>query len=256
MTEGELHSRSRATRIAARAQFVYHWRLKQPAIHVYRRLKNYLQGNYSSATIPVEWPASPLRTDFINAVIAQNDVRFYLEIGCRDDECFAQVQAPHRVGVDPVSGGTVRATSDAFFADNTDRFDFVFIDGLHLYEQVMRDIRNSLAVLNPDGVIALHDCLPTHCVAQYREQASRDWNGDVWKAVVEVRTWPDVDTATCLIDQGLTIIRPRPNADPLALPAVVPASLTYDFLASDYQRLLRTIDYEAGLKFAARDAKL
>ena len=32
------------------------------------------------------------------------------------------------------------------------------------------------------------------------------WNGDVWKAIVESRTYEDVDTYTCVADHGLGII--------------------------------------------------
>lgn len=255
MTEGDSdrRPRSRIGRLAAAVHTALFWHALPAATHAYRRVRNYAQGNYSPATIAVEWPSSPLRTDFLNEVITRIGARAYLEIGCRDDECFSQIRAPYRVGVDPAAGGTVRATSDAFFSDNSERFDVIFIDGLHLYEQVLRDIRNSLDALNPNGVIVLHDCVPTNCVSQYREQASREWNGDVWKAVVEARTWPHVDTATCMIDQGLGIIRARPNSAPLALPEESAANLTYEFLAADYQRLMRAIDYESGLRFATRD---
>lgn len=240
--------------LAFALRYNLNWRIVQPTLWKLRRLRNSLSGHYTSATIPVEWPASPLRTDFINEVVARNAVQSYLEIGCRDDECFSQIRAPHRVGVDPMSGGTVRATSDEFFASNHERFDLIFIDGLHLYEQVLRDIRNSLAALNPGGVILLHDCLPTDCIAQYRKQSSRIWNGDVWKALVEARTWPHVDTATCLIDFGVGIICARPNSAPLELAPQDLATMRYEFLASDYQRLLRTVDYPTGLQFAVGDS--
>lgn len=243
-------TRGAAPGLGERLQFFLHWHLIPRVVQAARRARNRLQGNYTSATIPVQWPDSPLRIDLLNEIVARNGVRDYLEIGCRDDECFSQIRAPHKVGVDPVSGGTVRATSDEFFAANRARFDLVFIDGLHLYEQVVRDIRNAVAALNPGGVIVLHDCLPTDCVAQYREQASRIWNGDVWKAIVEARSWPDVDTVTCLIDHGVGIIRARPNPEPLALPGGSAAAMRYETLAADWQRLLRTVDYAAGVRFA------
>lgn len=36
-------------------------------------------------------------------------------------------------------------------------FDVIFIDGLHTYEQVVKDINNSKKCLAKDGIIALHD---------------------------------------------------------------------------------------------------
>ena len=37
------------------------------------------------------------------------------------------------------------------------------------------------------------------------------WNGDVWKALVEFRTYKDLDTYTCVADHGIGIIIKRPN---------------------------------------------
>ena len=56
-------------------------------------------------------------------------------------------------------------TSDAFFENETAflerrRVDVALIDGLHTYEQVVRDVENTLRYLRDDGVIFLHDCNP------------------------------------------------------------------------------------------------
>lgn len=217
-----------------------------------RRQLGVLSGEYSERIIPVTWPTNPDRIDFLNEIAEQNKAQTYLEIGCRDDECFANIKIPHKVGVDPVSGGTVRLTSDEFFCRNKETFDLIFIDGLHLYEQVLRDISNALAVLNPVGTIVLHDCLPLTAEAQYRRQCNRIWNGDVWKAMVEFRTRPDLDAATCLIDHGLGIIRPRPNTDIQEAPGKQFRDLGFNDLVENYPRWLRTMDYEAGLKFASK----
>ena len=52
-------------------------------------------------------------------------------------------------------------TSDEFFEQNKEKFDIVFIDGLHHSEQVYKDILNSLNILNEDGTIICHDMNPT-----------------------------------------------------------------------------------------------
>jgi predicted O-methyltransferase YrrM len=70
------------------------------------------------------------------------------------------------IGVDPNQGVTLRMTSDEFFAANQFTFDIVFIDGLH--DQVAKDIENSLRVLNPGGIIVMHDCNPTTKISQLR----------------------------------------------------------------------------------------
>jgi len=205
---------------------------------------------YSPAVIPIHFPPTPNRIDFLNSLLARFENGSYLEIGCEYDACFSRIVSPRKVGVDPRSGGTVRARSDEFFARNDERFDVVFIDGLHRYHQVVRDVRNSLDVLNPSGVIVLHDCLPLTWSAHCPYRFQNVWNGDVWRALVEIRTWPDVDSATCLIDHGLGIVVPRANTSRLAFAPPSFAKVPFAVLAADYQRLLRTIDYEAGLRFA------
>ena len=43
---------------------------------------------------------------------------------------------------------------------NTENFetqDFIFIDAMHLYEDVKRDTNNALQLLNPGGMIVWHD---------------------------------------------------------------------------------------------------
>ena len=86
-----------------------------------------------------------------------------------------------KVGVDPYSGGNFRGTSDEFFSKNNEKFDCIFIDGLHEYEQVCRDISNSLKILNKNGIILLHDCLPSTINQQAVPRYKAVWNGDVWK---------------------------------------------------------------------------
>jgi hypothetical protein len=78
-------------------------------------------------------------------------------------------------------------TSDKFFKKRPDgggKFDIIFIDGLHEYEQVLKDIKNSLDCLSKDGTIVLHDCMPTEERVQAVPRVQAVWTGDVWKAVV------------------------------------------------------------------------
>ena len=54
-------------------------------------------------------------------------------------------------------------------------------------ELVKKDIQNSLKVLNPNGIILLHDCLPNNYYEQATPRCQWIWNGDVWKAIAELR---------------------------------------------------------------------
>lgn len=202
------------------------------------------RGNYTLEGIPFNWNARPERFELLNAVISEFGYRDYLEIGCRRDDCFAKIDIAHRVGVDPAQGGTLKMTSDEYFASHSETFDIVFIDGLHTYEQVIADIKNSLNVLRPDGTILLHDCLPTNCLAQFDFPVMPQWNGDVWKAIVEARTFTGADTATCLIDHGVGLIRKRSNRKPLDIGPSDFKTLKYRDLVANYRVWLNTIEYE------------
>lgn len=64
-------------------------------------------------------------------------------------------------GVSPCNNVTLHELStDDFFKQNKETFDLIFIDASHEYEQVKKDLHNSLNILNEDGFIALHDVDP------------------------------------------------------------------------------------------------
>jgi len=167
--------------------------------------------------INFNFDTSKSRFDLINDSIIKNKYSSYLEIGCDQDQIFQKIKIKDKVGVDPVSGGNFRGTSDEFFNQNIQTFDCIFIDGLHEYNQVKKDIINSLKFLNNNGVIFLHDCLPDTISKQYVPRCRYSWNGDVWKAIVEMRTKKDVETYTCKIDYGIGVIQKKDNTDILNL---------------------------------------
>jgi len=163
------------------------------------------------------------RYDVTNFFIRKFGYRSYLEIGLFRGKCFRHVRCWQKTGVDPnplvVRPGwdIRRVTSDAFFADNTERFDIVFIDGLHLAEQVVRDVYNSLACLNPGGAVLLHDCSPADEASQARDMSrlydGKTWNGDVWNAFAFIRaTRRDLFCRVLDVDQGIGIVIPRDEA--------------------------------------------
>ena len=100
-------------------------------------------------------------------------------------------------------------TSDEFFSRNKDMFDCVFIDGLHTYDQVLKDVKNSLKFLDNNGIIILHDCLPISINHQRVPRTRYTWNGDVWKAIVELRTHKNLEVFTVEADQGLGVIKKK-----------------------------------------------
>ncbi len=159
------------------------------------------------------------RTDLINFLIKENNYINYLEIGVRNPhDNFNKVFISHKDGVDPCYESphspeiNYPITSDSFFEliDGHDiKYDIIFIDGLHLWEQVDKDISNSLKHLSPKGTIVLHDCNPIkeeHQIRHFVQGAH--WNGDVWKAILKHRiNTPNIKIQTIDTDEGLGVIR-------------------------------------------------
>lgn len=132
------------------------------------------------------------RISILNALALRLGAQRYLEIGVCGGHSLRSVDVPFKVGVDPdpQSAATVKLTSDDYFArlPGEEQFDLIFIDGLHLREQVLKDVRNAERYLAPGGAIVLHDCLPPSLEAGSRLVCSGAWCGDVWRAWLELRS--------------------------------------------------------------------
>jgi hypothetical protein len=149
-------------------------------------------------------------------------------------------------------------TSDDFFARHAEKvlakrkIDVALIDGLHTYEQVMKDFDNCFRYLSPNGLILFHDCNPlTREAAEYAhspeemlkkfpDAKSAEWNGDVWKAIVHINSlYPDIEILVLDCDYGVGVARRKPGAAKiLNLTAVQIQNLTFDDLERDRVRLL------------------
>ena len=181
------------------------------------KIYNYIFGEKFYKKLNFNWNEYPNRLEIIQNIITIRKYKKYLEIGCDKDQIFSHIAIDFKIGVDPVQGGNVRKTSDDFFKSNSHKFDIIFIDGLHEYDQVNKDIKNSLKALNDGGVILLHDCLPKSYFHQALPRSRMSWNGDVWKNIVEARANPEIDTYTCFADEGIGIIFNRLNRNKLII---------------------------------------
>ncbi len=177
----------------------------------YFRIYHFIFGEKFYSKLNFQWEKYPKRIDIIQSTINRKNYNTYLEIGCDKDLVFQKISINKKVGVDPISGGTIRDTSNNFFKFNKSKFDIIFIDGLHEYSQVKQDIKNSLNVLNDNGVIFLHDCMPMHFLYQAHPESHINFNGDVWKNIVEIRHETNLDTYVIYADHGIGMILKRPN---------------------------------------------
>ena len=184
------------------------------------------------------------RKFILQDIINKQKYKKYLEIGCFDNELFDAINIDFKTGVDPVSGGTIRLTSDQFFYENKEFFDCVFIDGLHTYNQVKKDIQNSLKFLNNNGIILLHDCLPNNFYEQATPRCQWTWNGDVWKAIVECRTDKNLDVYTCYADFGIGVIFKRPNKNLLNYKLTDFSKLKFEEYHRDPNYFMNIIEYD------------
>ena len=156
------------------------------------------------------------RWDVCNARLAQFDPSRFLEIGVKTGRGARKIRADLKFGVDPVpllpTPGYTKLyiqTSDEFFASQKGYLNLsvVLVDGLHHWDQVLRDILNSVSHLNPGGTVVVHDCNPPDEGSQVVPRQQGHWNGDCWKAIVHLRaTRPDLRVYTLDADEGLGII--------------------------------------------------
>jgi len=153
------------------------------------------------------------RTEIINSLIQKYNYNSYLEIGVNTPSqpgynwIGVKIQTKH--GVDPNVETTFKMTSDEFFEKHiAQKYDIIFVDGLHIFEQVYSDIINSLKYLNHNGTIVVHDCNPVDEITQRRVRASDVWHGDVWKAILKLRIEENnLEIFTVDTDEGCGIIR-------------------------------------------------
>ncbi len=126
----------------------------------------------------------------------------YIEIGVASGSTLRLAAPPTiAVGVDPnprpeayegwsAPTQLLRIPSNEFFATRTlteffgtDHFSMAFVDGLHLYEQALRDILNLEPHAGPDSLIAVHDTIPLDEKSSARERTTKFYTGDVWKVL-------------------------------------------------------------------------
>ncbi|MCB6178022.1 class I SAM-dependent methyltransferase [Rhodobacter sp. Har01] len=165
--------------------------------------------------------------DFLDGLHQTHAFDWYMEVGCRSGRTFAPVRGK-TIAVDPffkvetdVIGTKPRLlvfqeTSDAFFESGflkaaKIKLSYSFLDGLHLFEFLLRDFLNTEANSDPDGVIALHDCLPFNermLTRDLKNLPRGPWTGDVWKMIPILRQYrPDLKiTALSCRPTGLILI--------------------------------------------------
>lgn len=178
------------------------------------------------------------RSDIINEIIKHHKFEKYLEIGVAHPErCFDKIEVKVKHSVDPgvevpEKVAMYPLTSDDFFSslkqgklnlESDYKWDLIFIDGLHLCDQVEKDAINAFNQISDNGYIVFHDCSPPtvhHAREDYSDKSTPAgwlWNGTTWKAIQKIRQGnvikESIDVITVDDDWGCTIIR-KGNGSP------------------------------------------
>lgn len=160
----------------------------------------------------------------------------YMEIGFDKGNNFHKLNAETKTAVGPVFSFDVensineqanqnckyyQNTSDDYFYINKDsrKFDVIFIDGHHTFEQTLRDLINSMEVLSDEGIIVIDDVIPASYAASlpdldqsrtfWEVTANPDgsWMGDVYKVIMFLAQFmPTYNYATVAENHGQTLL--------------------------------------------------
>lgn len=148
------------------------------------------------------------RTDILNYLIETKGFKSFLEIGVQNGVNNRCIKCQRIVGVDPYQprrfkGEFHKKTSDEFFKNNTEKFDLIFIDGDHSYEQSKKDLQNALNHLSVKGLVAMHDANPMSL-----KYIALDLCGEVYKTVMWAQN-EGYDVRTVEEDHGVAIVYPE-----------------------------------------------
>lgn len=213
-----------------------------------------------------------LRTDVIQDILIKKKADTYLEIGVAKGDNFFPLNAKQKIAVDPRFRFKLRKKlkwlfknrdnlkakyhqvgSDDYFENEklTCPLDVAFIDGLHSYQQSLKDVNNTLKHLKDDGVIIMHDCFPpneasAHPATSVSDAASMNlpgwtgqWCGDVWKTVCYLRSnRDDLKIFVLDCDCGLGVITKSENESTLDLTVEDIDKLTYNELVQNKEKYL------------------
>ncbi|WDF72763.1 class I SAM-dependent methyltransferase [Novosphingobium sp. KACC 22771] len=177
------------------------------------------------------------RNEVIQGLLDMYSEPSYLEIGVCEGFTFHSLNAARKVAVDPAfrfnleeaqadpanaNAAYHQVPSDDYFASQAganDMFDVIFVDGLHTFDQTLRDLLNAIARLKPGGAIIVDDVRPSSYHASLpsmdefflvRAGLGDDypaWMGDVYRLVFFIRDYlASFSYATVQENHGQTVL--------------------------------------------------
>jgi hypothetical protein len=183
-----------------------------------------------------------------------NSAKKYLEIGVWGGSTFFSVEIPFKVAVDPCfvfdpndytkeGSHFYQVTSDKFFREldqgrllvdaeaprEAIKFDIIFIDGHHTFEQSFKDFENSLRYAHQRTLWLIDDtvpsdaysAIPSPAMSRYKRRLAGlergDWHGDVFKTIFAIHDLhPEISYCTLMGSNPQTVLwmAPRSNRSP------------------------------------------
>lgn len=186
------------------------------------------------------------RIQFLQNIINDSNFKRYLEIGTFQGDSLLPLICKKKIAVDPnfqislgkklkwmfknpsnIFNSYFEMSSEEFFIkkakwlNNRGEQDLVFIDGLHTFRASLSDVLFSLKILNPIGIIVLHDCFPPNKAASTPSKSIEDaekmqiegwkkeWCGDVWKTIVYLKEQykEELEIIVLNTDYGLGVLK-------------------------------------------------
>lgn len=155
-------------------------------------------------------------SNFIAILASIYKPKVYVELGLYEGETLLQVQPYIETGygIDMKPNDSLEklkkysnlqiiySKTNEFFENFKEGIDMAFIDADHCYESALNDFLNVHKLLNPGGIIILHDTDP-----ESNHLIHPGYCGDSYKMVKYLENRPDINCSTFpLTEAGLTIV--------------------------------------------------
>ena len=226
------------------------------------------------------------RINLIQYLINKTKATRYLEIGVFKGFSFLKIYCKKKIGVDPnilitkkkkllscfknftnINNIYYEMTSNDFFIKYTPYLqnkspNVIFIDGLHTFTQSLTDVINSLNIINHDGYIVMHDCIPpteasstpafsieeakTKWLGKNTDGWNDEWCGDVWKTIIYLKdNYKDLKIHVINADYGLGVIQKTSDRKYKLSKNINPyKKLDFSYINNNYTKLLSMIEVE------------